>query len=127
MENTDKNDFNATIGNTGLSAVVTHNNNNKKNNKNMEFNGTKGEWIYENSLQMFSGYRQIFSEQGILIHKSENKKGLGEIEIEANALLISKAPEMLEMLKRISYNLKNEECPFDDFEIDNLIKEATEL
>lgn len=85
------------------------------------FKFTKGKWYRNTKSKIVSS---VYSEnEEKLIHIS----GKNNDEAKANALLISKAPEMLEMLKRISYNLKNEECPFDDFEIDKLIKEATEL
>lgn len=45
----------------------------------------------------------------------------------ANALIFKNSYKMLEMLKRILYNLENEECPFDEYEIKQIIKEATEL
>ncbi|MFN4075517.1 MAG: hypothetical protein ACK4HC_06425 [Cloacibacterium sp.] len=96
----------------------------------MEFKGTKGKWrVFTNVHRECDG-----SEWGWVGLDTFNSKSINKCSIhwsgdeaKANALLISKAPEMLEMLKRISYNLKNEECPFDDFEIDTLIKEATEL
>lgn len=81
----------------------------------MEFKGTKGKWqVFDDYIQDESG--------GLIADCFPTSK-----EDRANALLISKAPEMLEILKRISYNLKNEECPFDEDEIDRLIKEATEI
>lgn len=50
-------------------------------------------------------------------------------EQKANALLVSKAPEMLDMLERMKYHLEPEDK--DDFEMYNeivqIIKEATEL
>ena len=81
----------------------------------MEFKGTNG-WFLDKE-----GYLKDKNFDIIADFFITNQEDL------ANAKLASKALEMLEMLKRISYNLKNEECPFDDFEIDKLIREATEL
>ena len=50
----------------------------------------------------------------------------GNKEIEANKLLISKAPEMLEMLQ-YCYNFASIEDDEMFFKIQNLIKQATEL
>lgn len=86
-----------------------------------EFKGTKGKWYFNNDVQVYSGYRNIYC-NGIKIHESSNMEGLSEKEIEANALLISKAPEMLEMLERI---LKEGVIPHLD--IAELIKQATEI
>ena len=101
-----------------LSAVATHNNNNKKNN--MEFKGTKGKWYRNTKSKIVSS---VYSEnEEKLIHIS----GKNNDEAKANALLISKAPEMLEMLKEIS----NDRLwgTDDDFnKLEQLIKEATEL
>lgn len=47
-------------------------------------------------------------------------------EAEANALLISKAPEMLEMLERI-LEFSIEDAPNIKQEIEQLMKEATEI
>ncbi|GIZ08340.1 hypothetical protein [Flavobacterium sp. UMI-01] len=66
-----------------------------------EFKGTKGKWIYNKELQQHSGYRIIVSESNKIIHKSENKNGLSEEEIEANAKLIASAPELLETLTKL--------------------------
>lgn len=95
----------------------------------MGFKGTKGKWIYNNSLQMHSGCRVIFSDNEVLIHKSENKNGLSETEIEANAQLISCAPEMLEMLdellKELSFHGYNNSTAI--YKAKQLIKKATEI
>jgi hypothetical protein len=89
----------------------------------MEFKGTKGKWIYDNSLQMNSGYRVVYSDNGVLIHKSENKNGLSETEIEANAQLISCAPEMLEMLEDVKAYLGSDVRE----KVEHIIKKATEI
>jgi hypothetical protein len=102
----------------------------------MEFKGTKGNWIYNNSLQMNSGYRVIYSVNGVLIHKSENINGLSELEIEANAQLITNSPKLLEALQRVEDYLtalyeSNETAPFPlRSELDNVrevINQATKI
>jgi hypothetical protein len=52
--------------------------------------------------------------------------GIDNIEATYNAKLISKAPEMLEMLEKCERTLR-EIHGFDTIEIKNLIKEATEI
>lgn len=70
-----------------------------------------------------------------------NKKSICAVnntlkEVNANALLISKAPEMLEMLQKVSYALfelhQSDDSSYifdiiDAEKLDKLIKEATEL
>jgi type II secretory pathway component GspD/PulD (secretin) len=87
----------------------------------MEFKGTKGKW----ELAGISG-RMI---------KSTDTKELGfiaDVDTRANALLISKAPEMLDMLKEYVRLLDGEFSPktFISELVEKsqiLIKEATEL
>lgn len=75
-----------------------------------EFKGTKRKWTYE-----YDGDGMRFCEISCFIDDTyENYK--------EDALLISKAPEMLEMLERI---LKEGVIPHLD--VAELIKEATEL
>ena len=94
----------------------------------MEFKGTKGQWVLDNDVQLFSGYRNIFC-NGVKIHESSNKNGLSETEISANALLISKAPEMLEMLIDAVNENKNGEILGKAWfnAVERIIKEATDL
>ncbi|MDV3822914.1 hypothetical protein CMU07_09120 [Elizabethkingia anophelis] len=82
-----------------------------------EFKGTKGKW----EIQWMGSLLSIIGAK-----KSERK---------ANAQLISKAPEILEMLKRIStvgeklWEQDEENIIFDEIdflELDHLIKQATE-
>jgi hypothetical protein len=94
----------------------------------MEFKGTNQKW----------GYRpQAISKNGFYIETiNKNHMGtfIGEVggglqdlkEIEANALLISKSPEMLEMLKKIVSCYHIYEFEILD-EAKQLIKEATEI
>ncbi|AZA49765.1 hypothetical protein EG346_16960 [Chryseobacterium carnipullorum] len=94
----------------------------------MEFKGTKGNWTQKHG-DVYSDIQE--GDDAICdVYKYNTEEG------EANALLISKAPEMLEMLKQISKTAEKiweieQDSPFFDeidfAEIDDLIKEATEL
>ncbi|WP_155845020.1 hypothetical protein [Chryseobacterium daeguense] len=94
----------------------------------MEFKGTKGKWFV--------------TEGGLSVSNIENKRNIHDGTIcrfhtgvfnyanyKADALLISKAPEMLEMLKRVNDLIKHlggtHYCQYSECE--QLIKEATEL
>lgn len=83
----------------------------------MEFKGTKGKWFKPNGTTI------IQSDNGSEICDYAGYKTTLE-EDEANALLISKAPEMLEMLNKLYA-----EDLLKDYQDDvlKLIKEATEL
>jgi hypothetical protein len=92
-----------------------------------EFKGTKGKWEV-------TPYQNVYCK----INKICAIGDLGEIteEVKANALLISKAPEMLEMLKVVAefsncVNNDSGEGMIIDFqtfdEIIQLINEATQL
>ena len=81
----------------------------------MEFKGTKGKWINSSNA--------VHNEKGKCVCITyENRR--------VDALLISKAPEMLEMLQRIenilTYDTIEPNSPLQE-EIYNLIKQATEL
>lgn len=86
----------------------------------MEFKGVKGKWNYNHEQEA------VYSESGYVI--ADIFPG-GQ---EANGVLISKAPEMLEMLKTYLKDLDNI-FPRNTFymdrmkQIQQLIKEATEL
>ena len=89
----------------------------------MEFKGTKGKWILNEKYQTIEdseGYG-IAQQNGI----KNSEKWLED------SLLISKAPEMLEMLKIVydSINMQSEieYCSETYYKIEQLIKEATEL
>ena len=89
-----------------------------------QFKGTKGKWEV-------TPYQNVYCE----INKICAIGDLGEIteEVKANALLISKAPEMLDILKKLDIlfehtDLNNKPTFKDLFEkTKQLIKEATEL
>lgn len=87
----------------------------------MEFKGTKGKWIVDKS-----GY--ITTNGGLCIMVGNDcisvvGDGNPHQPIKANALLISKAPEMLEMLKDIKDYLGSDRRT----EVEQLIKEATQI
>jgi hypothetical protein len=77
-----------------------------------EFKGTKGKWKLEN----IDNNWVVMSNDGNLVGINNNK---------ANALLISKAPEMLAMLKNI-YTERINGGDFDTREVYRLMKEATD-
>jgi hypothetical protein len=99
----------------------------------MEFKGIKGKWSFEHEYDnkykqdtfVISSY-EANSNTFISVWSGMND---GIEEARANALLISKAPEMLSMLQRIYSSWYTSE-PDEDLpihEIQQLIKEATEL
>jgi hypothetical protein len=79
----------------------------------MEFKGTKGKWKLEN----IDNNWLVMSNDVNLVGINNNK---------ANALLISKAPEMLEMLKEI-HSFLSSGTRINSDDIYQLIKEATEI
>ena len=95
----------------------------------MEFKGTKVfpkfeggdnysiDMIFENESTISIDRRSRYTEQC----------NMSREEMEANALLISKAPEMLDMLNKVVLKLKGNGFPSLQNEIEQLIKEATEL
>ena len=83
-----------------------------------EFKGTKGKWVVEKTHEKG---KWIQNEDGGYCAISA---GSTKEESEANALLISKAPEMLQMLIDIRDTLENGDTPHI-YKIDELIKEAT--
>lgn len=92
----------------------------------MEFKGTKGKWqIGEIKHSVWGENRKGCIADCTGVHNKHFYIGFTSEESEANALLISKAPEMLEMLKRF---VKSDDLQIEDFiEAEQLIKEATEL
>lgn len=83
----------------------------------MEFKGTKGKWeLSEN------GGVYVTSNIGMICDLVTSSK-----EDKANALLISKAPEMLEMLKKCKIMCDHLNIHHVSNELNALIKEATEL
>ena len=99
----------------------------------MEFKGTKGKWFIDNeeSHIMTNGiYCNVISTEKII--SLADVYGDDE-EAKANALLISKAPEMLVMLKEIykiengAFALRSFDINLLKFKIEQLIKEATKI
>ena len=86
----------------------------------VEFKGTKGKWI------VCINYNDIvLTDAGAYRPNSMQTVNSTKNELKANALLISKAPEMLEMLEII---LQSENTPIvHRKKVKQLIKEATEL
>ena len=123
----------------------------------MEFKGTKGKWhskvtasgMNKGALAMrvFSENQNTLTDNGVCrLNVDEYSKNIQEeqIEMKANALLISKAPEMLEMLKSNLLILNNTLSYIENIEryvpmcdrskfntnvklIDNKVKEAEQL
>lgn len=96
------------------------------------FKGTKGKWVSKTGLGLLKDtdcyYRDIKSLDGTMIAEAKGvHHGTPNREAKANALLISKAPEMLEMLENILSDSENSGSDYMVNEIKRLIKEATEL
>jgi hypothetical protein len=87
----------------------------------MEFKGTKGGW--EAKRLNIINYSYIASGDKFIANIAEGE------ETKANALLISKAPEMLEMLQKFVSMSPNGVIAIADLmdKAEQLIKEATEL
>ena len=95
-----------------------------------KFKGTKGKWKVHKGSHYFSVKYEENERGGInLFMISEDYKGFHSLveECEANALLISKAPEMLEMLEDLITILKHYAEIEKIEQLRKLIKEATEL
>lgn len=110
----------------------------------MEFKGTSGKWkLAYNDYGYYTSVRNLDNTRKVCVSRVNNM-----IESNANMLLISKAPEMLEMLEKAKSELSRikgsmmahpdctEGSEFDDYtnsaeevekEIEQLIKQATEL
>jgi hypothetical protein len=92
------------------------------------FRGTKGKWVIDvNDIQTVLTDNGAYRPNAIQITTST------KIELKANALLISKSPEMLEMLEELrgifdKYSVDFQSQFFKYKEpLEQLIKEATEL
>lgn len=94
-----------------------------------EFKGTKGKWNIERHQHQLCGDYLIIDENDYQLATADNEYIQDYEKTKANALLISKAPEMLEML----IDLRNcKETWSDLFQSDKdrielLIKQSTEL
>jgi hypothetical protein len=100
----------------------------------MEFRGTTGEWktdtyTSENGRETTIVCNTDYNSERTDIHIrfsaiEETEKQTNR----ANALLISKAPEMLEMLEKVRFYAEFDSMRLDLYDgIEQLIKEATEL
>ncbi len=90
-----------------------------------EFKGTKGKWFvrkYDFSTNVLTTEMNALGNESICFLNSKS-----DFNDEANALLISKAPEMLEMLKDILSSMRGENFNISENEIEQLIKEATNV
>lgn len=92
----------------------------------MEFKGTSGEWVIEKTEIVRHASKGSISPYWKQICSFVNN---GTDECKANALLISKAPEMLEMLKEIysKYEKDKHLLNVSPSKIKQVIKEATEI
>lgn len=91
-----------------------------------EFKGTKGNWeLIEHNWSDSSIIcgDNVICTNSIYEYATEENQMILESEMSANMLLISKAPEMLELLKDIKDYLGG----YRREEVEQLIKEATEL
>ena len=93
-----------------------------------EFKGTKGNWkLVNNDYGYYTSVRNLDDTRKVCVSRVNNA-----IESNANMILISKAPEMLEMLQWFVDNFEgvfHEETETDNKvnEAKQLIKQATEL
>ena len=96
----------------------------------MDFKGTQGKWIFNDIDFKIKGSGDI---EGLTVIANVSPKmdySRGKTTQSYNALLISKAPEMLKMLKNILYSVENSNIESDVISIqdlEELIKEATQL
>lgn len=84
-----------------------------------EFKGTKGSWVLTpktNRIIIGNSIADVWGFDAHIDDKANEK-------MEANALLISKAPEMLEMLISVKEHLNDD----DKWSVEQLIKQATEI
>ena len=91
----------------------------------MEFKGTKGKWNIERHQHQLWGDYLIIDENDYQLAIADNEYIQDYEKTKANALLISKAPEMLELLQSL---VSSEMTPLAiRKQAKQLIKEATEL
>jgi hypothetical protein len=91
----------------------------------MEFKGTKETWVLIKN-DICSQEKIISTALGFIV---EGKYTINE-ETKANALLISKAPKMLDFINRISAEMLRNDFVLDEkwyVQAEQLIKEATEI
>jgi hypothetical protein len=97
----------------------------------MEFKGTKGKWeVIIPTYERNNGFVDVKNEDGIITCYTGLTKGGAHPKSFANALLISKAPEMLDFINRISSEMLRNDFVLDEKwyeQANKLIKEATEI
>jgi hypothetical protein len=97
----------------------------------MEFKGTQGKWVVKPALGIKDNGKPVFfyiedQNQMSIAYTIQNKyNGVSEEQEIANALLISKAPEMLDMLQYLLFFDLIPEDVVDN--IEQLIKEAIQI
>lgn len=87
----------------------------------MEFKGTKGKWHFDKENA------KVRKEDGNVLCIVYHTNIINKEESEPNALLISKAPEMLEMLIEIANQIEDGRTYVTKDNIEQLIKEATKI
>ena len=96
----------------------------------MEFKGTKGKWkLAENEYCHYTSVRNL-DDCLLLSREICTSREDNQIESSANLLLISKAPEMLDFINRISGEMLRSDFVLNEKwyeQARQLIKEATEL
>jgi hypothetical protein len=95
-----------------------------------EFKGTKGKWAIKKNIEgcfLISGENWEDFCEVVTVTDGTDFDGKFAEQAQANALLISKAPEMLEMLEKLKYRLDWFNDDVSVSEIKQLIKEATQL
>lgn len=94
----------------------------------MGFKGTKGKWYLQPYTDAYTNIIRCNNGVHETLYIAATSQDSGE-ETRLNALLISKAPELLEMLLEIHESYKNKGHLLDvsPSKIERLIKEATEL
>lgn len=95
----------------------------------MEFKGTQGKWeVRGNKLFIEDTYKSVATIHVVKNYKDVTFEPIEDVEQIANALLISKAPEMLDMIKELT-ELKSSSFLLDELQerAKQLLKEATEL
>jgi hypothetical protein len=91
-----------------------------------EFKGTKGKWQVTQNGQSFSIHKEEY--EGLFIDCwGGGIANTSDEQAKANALLISKAPEMLEMLKECLKFAKMKNNEVMAFEIEKLIIDSTKI
>jgi hypothetical protein len=97
----------------------------------MEFKGTKLKWeVIIPTYEQTNGFVNISTEDGSITCYNGITKGGAHPKSLANALLISKAPKMLDFINRISGEMLRNDFVLDEkwyVQAEQLIKEATEI